>query len=429
MPAQPARRVRAISAREKSPGRLGTKPTCRTRRLPFWPTISPTDAPVRESWSRNVSPESPIPQARGSAPSFTSTRMLRLRLPTRWIDLRKANAAPSRYAGIPVSIKDLFDIKGQVTRAGSRALDDSAPADGRCTCGGAAACGRLCRDRPHQHDRVRLFRHRHQSALRHAERRLAAQRRAMCPAARPRARRYRSPTAWPMARSAPTPAAPAGFPAAFNGIVGYKPTQRRVPLDGGVPLSSSLDSFGPLANSVACCAALDAVLANEAAPPLQPRPIKGMRLAVPTTVALDDLDDAVAKTFERVLQTLSKAGALIEHIEVPEFLDVGMMNAKGGFSAAESLCLASLPDRSQGRHLRSARVRAHHARRSAQRGRLCRPAQRAALADRAHRDAACALRCAGAADHGEHAAAHRRSHRRRQDVCHRKICARCAIAR
>ncbi|MGY4486703.1 hypothetical protein ACVWWR_005894 [Bradyrhizobium sp. LM3.2] len=43
--------------------------------------------------------------------------------------LRKVKAAPSRYAGIPVSIKDLFDIKGQVTRAGSRALDDSSPAE------------------------------------------------------------------------------------------------------------------------------------------------------------------------------------------------------------------------------------------------------------------------------------------------------------
>src|SRR4029078_326286 len=43
--------------------------------------------------------------------------------------LRSANAAPSRYAGIPVSIKDLFDIKGQITRAGSRALDDSPPAE------------------------------------------------------------------------------------------------------------------------------------------------------------------------------------------------------------------------------------------------------------------------------------------------------------
>jgi len=126
------------------------------------------------------------------------------------------------------------------------------------------------------------------------------------------------------------------IPAAYNGIVGFKPTQRRIPLDGGVPLSFSLDSFGPLARSVGCCAVLDAVLANEPIVPLQPRPVRGMRLAVPTTVVLDDLDDAVAQTFERALATLSHAGALIERIEMPEFLDVGIMNAKGGFAASES---------------------------------------------------------------------------------------------
>jgi aspartyl-tRNA(Asn)/glutamyl-tRNA(Gln) amidotransferase subunit A len=126
------------------------------------------------------------------------------------------------------------------------------------------------------------------------------------------------------------------IPAAFNGIVGFKPTQRRVPLDGGVPLSSSLDSFGPLARTAQCCATLDAVLADEPEQSIQPRPVKGMRLAVPTTVALDDLDDEVAKTFERALVTLSRQGALIERIEVPEFLDVGAMNAKGGFAASES---------------------------------------------------------------------------------------------
>ncbi len=126
------------------------------------------------------------------------------------------------------------------------------------------------------------------------------------------------------------------IPAAYNGIVGFKPTQRRIPLDGGVPLSFTLDSFGPLARSVACCAVLDAVLANEAIVPLQPRPIRGMRLAVPTTVALDELDDEVARTFERALETLSRQGALIERIAVPEFLDVGVMNTKGGFAAAES---------------------------------------------------------------------------------------------
>jgi aspartyl-tRNA(Asn)/glutamyl-tRNA(Gln) amidotransferase subunit A len=126
------------------------------------------------------------------------------------------------------------------------------------------------------------------------------------------------------------------IPAAFNGIVGFKPTQQRIPLDGGVPLSFTLDSFGPLARTVGCCAVLDAVLADEPVTPLQPRSVKGMRLAVPTTVALDELDDAVARTFERALETLSRQGALVERIAVPEFLDVGIMNAKGGFSAAES---------------------------------------------------------------------------------------------
>jgi aspartyl-tRNA(Asn)/glutamyl-tRNA(Gln) amidotransferase subunit A len=126
------------------------------------------------------------------------------------------------------------------------------------------------------------------------------------------------------------------IPAAFNGIVGYKPTQRRVPLDGSVPLSFSLDSIGPLARSVSCCAILDAVLANEPIVPQKPRPVKGMRLVVPTTIALDDLDAPVAETFERVLKTLADHGAIIERIEMAEFHDIGPMNAKGGFAASES---------------------------------------------------------------------------------------------
>ncbi|MDU6373464.1 MAG: amidase family protein, partial [Bradyrhizobium sp.] len=70
--------------------------------------------------------------------------------------------------------------------------------------------------------------------------------------------------------------------------------------------------------------------------PLAPRPVKGLRLAVPTTVVLDELDVEVAETFERALETLAKQGALIERIEFPEFLDVGLIGMKGGFAAAES---------------------------------------------------------------------------------------------
>jgi aspartyl-tRNA(Asn)/glutamyl-tRNA(Gln) amidotransferase subunit A len=53
------------------------------------------------------------------------------------------------------------------------------------------------------------------------------------------------------------------IPAALNGLVGFKPTARRVPLDGVLPLSFTLDSAGPIAKSVADCALLDQVLAAE----------------------------------------------------------------------------------------------------------------------------------------------------------------------
>jgi aspartyl-tRNA(Asn)/glutamyl-tRNA(Gln) amidotransferase subunit A len=249
--------------------------------------------------------------------------------------LRKAHAAPSRFAGIPVSIKDLFDIKGQVTRAGSRALDDSAPAAAdapvvaRLRRAGFVVIGRT---------NMTEFAYSGIGINPHYGTPKSAWQRSVGHVPGGSSSGAAVSVADRMAFGAlgTDTGGSCRIPAAYNGITGYKPTQRRVPLDGGVPLSFTLDSFGPLANSVQCCATLDAVLAEEPPSTVTPRPIKGMRLAVPVTVALDDLDEAVAKTFERALGTLSRAGALIEHIEVPEFLDVGMINAKGGFSAAES---------------------------------------------------------------------------------------------
>src|SRR5262245_63905362 len=223
--------------------------------------------------------------------------------------LRKANAAPSRFAGIPVSIKDLFDIKGQVTRAGSRALDDSPPAAAdapvvaRLRAAGFIVIGRT---------NMTEFAYSGIGINPHFGTPKSVWKRAAGHVPGGSSSGAAVSVADGMAYGAlgTDTGGSCRIPAAYNGIVGYKPTQRRVPLDGGVPLSSSLDSFGPLANSVACCATLDAVLAGEGITPIKPRPIKGMRLAVSTTVPLDDLDDAVAKTFDRALQTLSKAGAL-----------------------------------------------------------------------------------------------------------------------
>jgi aspartyl-tRNA(Asn)/glutamyl-tRNA(Gln) amidotransferase subunit A len=249
--------------------------------------------------------------------------------------LRKANAAPSPFAGIPVSVKDLFDIRGQVTRAGSRALEDSAPAEAdapvvaRLRRAGFIVIGRT---------NMTEFAYSGIGINPHYGTPKGAWNRSVghVPGGSSSGAAVSITDGMAYGALGTDTGGSCRIPAAYNGIVGFKPTQCRVPLDGGVPLSSTLDSFGPLANSTECCAILDAVLANEPFTPLRPRPIKGMRLAVPTTVALDDLDEAVAKTFERTLQALSKAGALIERIEAPELLDVGVMNSKGGFSAAES---------------------------------------------------------------------------------------------
>src|SRR5438105_13416814 len=219
--------------------------------------------------------------------------------------LRKVNAAPSRFAGIPVSIKDLYDIKGQVTRAGSRALEDSAPAEAdapvvaRLRRAGFIVIGRTNMTEfaysgiginPHYGTPKSVF----NRSVGHV------------PGGSSSGAAVSVADGMAHGALGTDTGGSCRIPAAYNSIVGFKPTQARVPLDGGVPLSSSLDSFGPLARSVGCCAVLDAVLANEAVQPLQPRPIKGMRLAVPTTIALDDLDEEVAKTFERALETLAR---------------------------------------------------------------------------------------------------------------------------
>jgi aspartyl-tRNA(Asn)/glutamyl-tRNA(Gln) amidotransferase subunit A len=106
------------------------------------------------------------------------------------------------------------------------------------------------------------------------------------------------------------------IPAALCGLTGFKPTARRVDRGGTLPLSTSLDSIGPLAASVDCCAQIDALLAQE---PHDERPYKGaqaLRLLVPSNVVLDDLDAPVAFAFREALVRLSRAGATIVEARV-----------------------------------------------------------------------------------------------------------------
>src|SRR5271168_1103880 len=210
--------------------------------------------------------------------------------------LREVKAAPSRFAGIPISIKDLFDIKGQVTRAGSRALDDSPPAETD-----APVVSRLRRAGFILIGRTNMTEfafsgigiNPHYGTPKGAWNRSEGH----IPGGSSSGAAVSVVDGMAHGALGTDTGGSCRIPAAYNGIVGYKPTQRRIPLEGGVPLSFSLDSYGPLARSVDCCATLDAVLADEPVVSPRPRPIKGMRLAVPTTIVLDDLDDAIAKTF------------------------------------------------------------------------------------------------------------------------------------
>src|SRR5881227_952615 len=176
--------------------------------------------------------------------------------------LRKVKAAPSRYAGIPVSIKDLFDIKGQVTRAGSRALDDSAPAEAdapvvaRLRAAGFVVIGRTNMTE-FAYSGIGI--NPHYGTPKGAWQRSAGH----VPGGSSSGAAVSVVDGMAHAALGTDTGGSCRIPAAWNGIVGFKPTQRRVPLDGAVPLSTTLDSIGPIARTVKCCAVLDAVLANE----------------------------------------------------------------------------------------------------------------------------------------------------------------------
>jgi aspartyl-tRNA(Asn)/glutamyl-tRNA(Gln) amidotransferase subunit A len=106
------------------------------------------------------------------------------------------------------------------------------------------------------------------------------------------------------------------IPAAFNGIVGFKPTSTRIPKDGCFPLSHSLDSIGPLGRNAAECAAADAIMAGEEPLPLADFPLAGLRVAVPRGVLFENTESEVERAFEASLKTLAKQGARIIEIDI-----------------------------------------------------------------------------------------------------------------
>ncbi len=126
------------------------------------------------------------------------------------------------------------------------------------------------------------------------------------------------------------------IPAALCGLTGFKPTAHRVPLNGTVPLSGSLDSIGSIAPTVACCALIDAVLSSETPEPLDNCNLIGLRVGVLQGYVLEGLDAHVSSRFEAALSILSEAGACLKEIHFAALDEIPKCNAKGGFAAFES---------------------------------------------------------------------------------------------
>jgi aspartyl-tRNA(Asn)/glutamyl-tRNA(Gln) amidotransferase subunit A len=132
------------------------------------------------------------------------------------------------------------------------------------------------------------------------------------------------------------------IPAALCGLVGFKPSRQRVPADGAFPLSYTLDSIGPIANSVADCAKADAVMAGEdfsAFAPLTPSALAGLRFGVAEGMPLDRLDVGVAAGFAVAVKRLDAADVRISHETLPQFDGMAEVNAKGGISPPESCAI------------------------------------------------------------------------------------------
>ncbi len=273
---------------------------------------------------------------------------------------RLAAAAPSALArplaGLAVSVKDLFDIGGDVTTAGSTVLADAPPAPrdspavARLRAAGGAIVGRT-------------------NMTEFAFSGVGVNPHFGTPAnpADPVDERIPGGSSSGGAVSVATGAAFVGLgsdtggsiriPAALCGIVGFKNTARLTPREGAVPLSTTLDTVCAMTRSVRDAMIAHEILAGRLVTRSQ-MPLSGYRLAVARTSMLDGLDPVVAGAFERSLKALSDAGASITEIALAEIRDLGALQATGGFTAPESYAWhRSLFDRAGERYDPRVRVR------------------------------------------------------------------------
>lgn len=252
--------------------------------------------------------------------------------------LRAAGLARSPIEGLPISVKDSFDVAGQVTTAGSRLLQ-SAPAATRSAVvvqrlrkAGAVVVGSTNMTE-FAYSGLGLNPH-YDTPQNPWQRGVDGGR---IPGGSSSGAAISVTDGMAVAGIGTDTGGSVRIPSALCGLTGFKPTARRVPQHGVLPLSAQLDSVGPLAASVQCCITLDAILSGQDdAPALPAASLQGLRLLAPSNVVLEGMDATVAACWDRALQRLSAAGVRIVSAKVLEFDTLAAINAQGGLTAAEA---------------------------------------------------------------------------------------------
>jgi aspartyl-tRNA(Asn)/glutamyl-tRNA(Gln) amidotransferase subunit A len=248
---------------------------------------------------------------------------------------RKRGRASSPYAGIPISVKDLFDLAGEVTTAGSVVLKDAAPATADAPAiAGLKASGMIVLGRTNMtefaYSGVGI--NPHYGTPRSAYDRKTGR----IPGGSSSGAGVSVADGMCVLGIGSDTGGSCRIPAAYNGIVGYKPSTGRVSTRGAYPLSPHFDSIGPLANNVSCCAIADALMAGDWSGEIVSRDAAGLRIGILKTTVLDGLDAEVASTYEASLKRLSKAGARLVDFTFEELLEFPSLTVKGGIVAADA---------------------------------------------------------------------------------------------
>lgn len=245
--------------------------------------------------------------------------------------------ASAPLAGLPVSVKDLYDVAGETSLAGSVVRRGAAPATAdapavqRLRAAGAAIVGKTNMTE-FAFSGVGINPH-YGTPCNPAS---AADDVARVPGGSSSGAAVSVALGLAVAGLGSDTGGSIRIPAALCGLVGFKNTQARTPLAGAFPLAHSLDTVCAMTHSVADCVLVDGVLSG--APLAVPRRegVAGLRLALPRTLMLDALEPTVARAFERTLARLAAGGAVVKEIPLVELAEIASINAPGGFSPVEA---------------------------------------------------------------------------------------------